>query len=154
MRCGMWHSSMKSRSSSTCISYQLPRGAWDTRGNCEIISWLCPTTGNINICWSLCPLFWAFSPSFKIILASLWSPWSDQHGVLFYPYPHWWQHRDVPCHTATLPSWQRLPLHVWFFCCLCYIPGVCTDNPSLCLAIVLQQETLYLLVHQHTREEV
>lgn len=40
-----------------------------------------------------------------------------------------------------------------FFCCLRHVPGIGTGSPSSCLATVLQQETLRLLVHQHTGEE-
>nr|BAB32013.1 unnamed protein product [Mus musculus] len=51
-----------------------------------------------------------------------------------------------PAAQATLPPWQGLSLSVWFFCCLCHVPGVGTGSPSSCLATVLQQKTLRLLV--------
>lgn len=131
MRCGMWHSSMKSRSSSTFIwsydCYWLPRGAWCTWGSCYMISWLCPFSGDINISWELYPLPWVFSSSLKTTLASWWSPLSIWSSFLFI-------HSLMSTWSCSLPqsnskSWQGLLLHIWLFCCLCYIPGVDINIP-------------------------
>uniref|UniRef100_A0A8P4GEC1 Jagunal homolog 1a n=1 Tax=Dicentrarchus labrax TaxID=13489 RepID=A0A8P4GEC1_DICLA len=54
---------------------------------------------------------------------------------------------------AALPPWEGLPLYFWVLCSDCYVPhhgGCCS---STCLAVVLHEKAVRLMVQHHSGEE-
>lgn len=64
----------------------------------------------------------------------------------------WWN-GDVSCSAAALPPWKGLSLHFWLLCSDCYVPhhGDCCSGA--CLAAILHEKALRLMVQYHSGEE-
>lgn len=64
----------------------------------------------------------------------------------------WWN-GDVSCSAAALPSWEGVSLHFWLFCSNCNVPDHGDFCSGACLAVVLYEKAVRLMVQHHSGEE-
>lgn len=77
----------------------------------------------------------------------------DQCGTVLCGTSDLWWNGDVSCCTAALPSWKGLSLHFWLFSSDCNVPDHGDFCSGACLAVVLHEKAVRLMVQHHSGEE-